>query len=172
MKHVIMRFLPCNRCMYRDGHNMIVCSSCHALKGIPCNFVSSSRSNGSNKLGKDTSCVSWKTSPPKPEPGPKPNDSKRGRILLKAMDIINGERQDEYGNPEDSFRLIGEYWTIYLEATGLDMGQTISPKEVAEMMMLFKIARMSGQKPKLDNYLDLVGYAGLAADMVEGPEWI
>lgn len=43
----------------------------------------------------------------------------------------------------------------------------ISNKEVAEMMMLFKIARMSGQKPSLDNYLDLVGYAWIAADMVE-----
>jgi len=91
----------------------------------------------------------------------------RGKILRKALEIINGERQDQYGNPEDSFALIGEYWTTYLESTGIDIGHIISQKEVAEMMALLKIARMSGQKPKLDNYLDLIGYAALAADFVE-----
>ena len=33
--------------------------------------------------------------------------------------------------------------------------------------MLFKIARMSGQKPSIDNYVDLAGYAAIAADMVD-----
>jgi len=93
----------------------------------------------------------------------------RGKILRKALDIINGERQDQYGKPEDSFALIGKYWTEFLKANGVIACDkvNISNKEVAEMMMLFKIARMSGQKPSLDNYLDLVGYAGIAADMVE-----
>lgn len=89
--------------------------------------------------------------------------------MRKALDIINGERQDKYGNPEDSFALIGKYWTEFLKANGVIACDqvNISNKEVAEMMMLFKIARMSGQKPSLDNYLDLVGYAWIAADMVE-----
>ncbi len=105
--------------------------------------------------------------------------NKRGKILMQALDIINGDRQDKYGKPEDSFALIAEYWNSYL----ISLQKTIlekngfNPKEyklvhmldckcVAEMMMLFKIARMSGQVPNLDNYLDLVGYAGLAADMI------
>jgi len=106
--------------------------------------------------------------------------NKRGKILMQALDIINGDRQDKYGKPEDSFALIAEYWNSYL----ISLQKTIlenngfNPKEyklvpmldckgVAEMMMLFKIARMSGQVPNLDNYLDLVGYAGIAADMVD-----
>jgi hypothetical protein len=99
----------------------------------------------------------------------KPEENTRGKILRRALDIINGERQDQYGNPEDSFALIGKYWTEFLKANGVIVCDQviISPKEVAEMMMLFKVARMSGQKPSLDNYLDLVGYAGIAADMVE-----
>lgn len=93
----------------------------------------------------------------------------RGRILNKALDIINGERLDVYGKPEDSFEIIGKYWTTYLQANGLitGSGALISPQEVAEMMMLFKIARMSGQKPIIDNYVDLAGYAAIAADMVD-----
>lgn len=94
---------------------------------------------------------------------------KRGQILKKALDIINGDRLDTYGNPEDSFKLIGAYWTTYLRANGVitDESARISPQEVAEMMVLFKIARMSGQKPSIDNYVDLAGYAAIAADMVD-----
>ena len=94
---------------------------------------------------------------------------KRGQILNKALDIINGDRLDTYGKPEDSFEIIGKYWTTYLQANGLitGSGALISPQEVAEMMMLFKIARMSGQKPSIDNYVDLAGYAAIAADMVD-----
>jgi len=98
----------------------------------------------------------------------KAGDPQRGKILMRALDIINGERQDQYGNPEDSFALIGKYWTEFLKANcAIIEGVQISPKEVAEMMALFKIARMSGQKAKRDNYLDCVGYLALAADMVE-----
>ncbi len=106
--------------------------------------------------------------------------NKRGKILMQALDIINGDRQDKYGKPEDSFALIAEYWNSYLislqknilEKNGFNLKEyklvpMLDCKGVAEMMMLFKIARMSGQVPSLDNYLDLVGYAGIAADMVE-----
>lgn len=27
----------------------------------------------------------------------------RGRVLLRAIDVINGERQQQYGDPENSF---------------------------------------------------------------------
>ncbi len=99
-----------------------------------------------------------------------PDLKTRGHILKKAHEIINGERQDLYGNPEDSFELIASYWSSYLtsrqKAKG-GSGLSIYPHEVAEMMMLLKIARMAGKKLEVDNYCDLAGYAGLAADMVE-----
>ena len=94
----------------------------------------------------------------------------RGSILKEAYKIINGERQDTYGNPEDSFSLIGKYWVEYLSANDRfeKKGSVgITARNVAEMMMLLKIARMSGQKPSTDNYADLAGYAGIAADMVD-----
>ena len=87
----------------------------------------------------------------------------RGQILDKAKAIINGERQDSYGSPEASFALIGAYWSAYLK-------RRLTPVDVAHMMMLFKIARMSGQKPSEDNYADLCGYAGIAADMTKEME--
>jgi len=36
--------------------------------------------------------------------------------------------------------------------------------DIAHMMILFKMARVQGQAPKRDNYVDLCGYAGIAAD--------
>jgi len=87
----------------------------------------------------------------------------RGGVLKKALETINGERQDEYGAPEDSFQIIADFWTTYLNP-----GVRITARQVSEMMMLFKIARMKGQKPRVDNYVDCAGYCGIAADMLEG----
>ena len=96
-------------------------------------------------------------------------DMNRGECLNQAIKTINGERQDRYNNPEDSHALIAKYWTVYLEANGWGSSERIeiTPREVAEMMVLFKIARMSGQKPHIDNYVDAAGYIGIAGDMVE-----
>ena len=94
-----------------------------------------------------------------------PIEIKLGDSLIKAHSIINGERQDSYGNPEDSFRYIAEYWTAYMRAQGLFCGSAkVNALDVAHMMMLFKLARCSGQQSKRDNYIDIQGYAAIAAD--------
>ena len=87
-------------------------------------------------------------------------ERKRGAVLKKALRTINGARQDVYGKPEDSFAIIGDFWGTYL-------GITITARQVAEMMILFKVARMKGQKPCEDSYTDCAGYCGIAADMLE-----
>jgi len=94
--------------------------------------------------------------------GNKSKTKQRGSVLKKALSTINGERQDSYGSPEDSFQLIADFWTTYL-----GVSFKISARQVSEMMMLFKIARMKGQKPHADNYVDAAGYCGIAADMLE-----
>lgn len=91
---------------------------------------------------------------------PRKNVQDRGTVLTEARETINGERQDQYGNPEDSFRLIAAFWSAYL-------GCTVSPRQVAEMMVLLKVARQRSGKGKRDNLVDICGYAALAADMEE-----
>jgi hypothetical protein len=84
---------------------------------------------------------------------------KRGESIAgEALNVINGDRQDAYGNPEDSFKLISDLWGAYL-------GLPIRPAEVADMMQLLKIARERQGKGKRDNAVDNVGYALLAAEM-------
>ena len=91
--------------------------------------------------------------------------AKRGKVLKMARKVINGERQDSYGNPEDSFESIAEFWNTYLDMKALDpeyMG--ITAKDVALMMALFKVAREANQG-KQDNLVDAAGYIGIAGDM-------
>ena len=87
------------------------------------------------------------------------DDDERGSILDEAKEVINGERQNHYGDPEDSFALIAEYWSIYLD-------RHLSPQDVAMMMVLFKLARESHQH-KRDNLVDAAGYLGILGDMCE-----
>jgi hypothetical protein len=91
---------------------------------------------------------------------------KRGSVLLDAHKVINGQRQDVYGNPEYSFALIAEYWAAYLTGRkGNDYIIKVSPKDVAMMMVLFKTARLANGVNHRDSYVDCAGYLGLAADI-------
>jgi hypothetical protein len=90
--------------------------------------------------------------------------AERGEVLVEAIKTINGIRQDQYGSPEDSFQVIATYWSNYL---GKRLGKNLSSKDVALMMVLFKIAREQNQG-KRDNLVDAAGYLGIAGDMKEG----
>lgn len=91
------------------------------------------------------------------------------RNCLKEADkIINGERQDSYGAPEDSFTVIAGYWNVFLAAKlkplGMDVKDLLTPLDTTNMMVLFKQARKLGQKPSRDNYVDSCGYEAIGAD--------
>jgi len=87
--------------------------------------------------------------------------SELGPCLDRAKQIICGDRQDAYGNPEDSFARIANYWSVYLS-------HHVSPLDVAHLMTLLKVARMQGQKSKRDNYDDACGYLSIAAGRLLG----
>lgn len=97
-----------------------------------------------------------------------------GNCLHEADKIINGERQDEYGCPEDSFEIIAGYWNVFLrkkindachgQGVKLDIPDLLTPLDTTNMMILFKQARKLGQKPKRDNYVDSAGYEAIGAD--------
>lgn len=99
----------------------------------------------------------------------------RGEVLGEAMSIINGARQDAYGKPEDNFATIAEFWTTYLQGRRKRIPPDapalshfwISPKDVAIMMTLLKIARIATGTQTRDSFVDAAGYIGIAADMVK-----
>jgi len=106
-----------------------------------------------------------------------PAPPKLGDCLDEAKATICGERQDQYGSPEDSFALVAKYWNTYLlevqkkilVAAGFDLRDyklvdLLETKDIAHMMILFKMARVQGQKPSRDSYVGICGYAAIAAD--------
>lgn len=85
---------------------------------------------------------------------------KRAEILEAARVCVCGEREQDYGTPEDSFAIIGKLWAAY-------MGVDFTPKDVAMMMALLKIARIKNGD-KADSFVDLAGYAACAGEIVGG----
>lgn len=86
----------------------------------------------------------------------------RGRVLTRALDVINGERQQQYGNPEDTFLEISVLWNWWL---GGKLQAQITSQDVSMMMALMKQAREKNGAGKTDNIVDCCGYLGLYEDM-------
>ena len=85
----------------------------------------------------------------------------REEILKEALECVTGERELQYGSPEDSFGLIANFWADYLKAGCVtdDGAVYICADDVAAMMALLKIARICTGAGKADNWVDLAGYA-------------
>lgn len=86
----------------------------------------------------------------------------RDTILDKAKQCVSGSREQDYGKPERNFSVIADLWTAYL--FNLDSAE-LTPKDVAAMLALLKIARISSGHAKEDNWIDLAGYAACGGEL-------
>lgn len=95
----------------------------------------------------------------------------RAAVLEKARACVCGEREQDYGSPEDSFGCIAELWEAYLRAACIapDSVVRVTPTDVAMMMALLKIARVgtSFVGGTADSFVDLAGYAACGAECAE-----
>ena len=96
----------------------------------------------------------------------------RAEVLTLAEKIVCKDRNEQYGSPEYSFAAIANLWSDYLRATGVirkevptDEWGGISPKDVAAMMVLLKIARVATGHGKADNWIDAAGYAACGGEI-------
>lgn len=98
--------------------------------------------------------------------GTQPNIT-RSDILNAAMRCVCGDREQDYGSPESSFRMIAALWEPFLKQKCVSPGAelTISPEDVAAMMCLFKLARISTGHGKADNWVDLCGYGACGGEI-------
>jgi hypothetical protein len=78
----------------------------------------------------------------------------RVEALREAAKIISGERNKQYGNPEDNFERTAKIWSVIL-------GIKISNEDVAMMMVGLKVARYASKSGfQADTWVDIAGYAG------------
>jgi hypothetical protein len=92
----------------------------------------------------------------------------RRALLYRAADIVDGDRNETYGGPESSFRLIAQFWNNYiLTTTGIPYS-ALQPHDVAAMLALLKIARIaSSNGTHEDSWVDLAGYAACGWEAVK-----
>lgn len=89
----------------------------------------------------------------------------RADILHAAEKCVCGQREQDYGTPEDNFKAIAELWEAYLnKACTRGVNVCVEAKDVAAMMALLKIARIAAGGGKADSWIDLAGYAACGAE--------
>lgn len=102
----------------------------------------------------------------------KVQENRRKQILQEAEKCVCGDREQSYGKPENSFETIGLLWGVYLWSAYPELAKVmgvnrINAKDVAAMMALLKIARIATGHGKMDNWVDLAGYAACGGE-IEG----
>ena len=89
----------------------------------------------------------------------------RKQILELAEQCICCDREYEYGKPESNLALIADFWNDYI---GNRMQDCFHAEDVAVMMALLKVARITTGTFKADSYIDAVGYLALAGEIASG----
>lgn len=75
------------------------------------------------------------------------------------MDVIE-ERGTHYGDPLTNHYRIADLWSAYLELEGADR---LTAHDVAMLMILVKVSRAKADPGHVDSYVDIDGYARIAA---------
>lgn len=79
-------------------------------------------------------------------------------VLEKSIELITGDREEDYGEAIVNFSRIADLWSVVL-------GSKVQPWQVAACMMQVKIARAIKSPQHVDSWIDLCGYGALAAEL-------
>lgn len=86
-----------------------------------------------------------------------PPRNARADVLLTAEELVNGDRNAQYGDPRQDFKRTAAMWGAYL-------GVEVAPHDVAALMALLKVSRIRWSPTKKDSWVDLAGYAACGFD--------
>lgn len=91
----------------------------------------------------------------------------RKGILDAAEACVCGQREQDYGSPEDNFGTIAELWRQYIQTRCVGPGVLVDlvSDDVASMMILLKVGRIAGGSLSQDNWVDIAGYAACCVEI-------
>lgn len=89
----------------------------------------------------------------------------RTMVLRTAETLVNGDRNAVYGPPTEDFDRTARLWTAYLDGRS-----TVQAHDVAALMILLKMSRISWQPDHDDSWIDIAGYAACGLECVEHEE--
>lgn len=84
------------------------------------------------------------------------------QLLNEADRIVNSDRQRTYGHPITHHTATAAMWSAYLTRVNDEHDVIVRPQDVSILMVLDKASRIGGGD-KVDNALDIAGYAQVHA---------
>ena len=78
--------------------------------------------------------------------------------LQKASDVINGDRQADYGDMRENFERIAALWTPIL-------GVKVTIEQFAMCMIAVKMGRLVNSPNHKDPWVDIAGYVGCVSNI-------
>lgn len=87
----------------------------------------------------------------------------RAHVLDEAKRITATDRNSAYGEPEDNFQRIADFWNVFLQDK-LKNEAKITAGDTAALMIMVKLAREMNA-PTEDNKIDIAGYAACWAEV-------
>lgn len=82
----------------------------------------------------------------------------RKKTLDSAMEAVTVDRAATHGDVEDNFRNIAKIWSARV-------GVTVTPAQVAIMLIDLKTVRAWSNPQHHDNWVDMAGYAACGAEV-------
>jgi hypothetical protein len=90
------------------------------------------------------------------------------RSVLEATMAAVADRGLNYGKPEANFERIARLWNVHmLNRFGPSAYNGLTAADVAQMMVLMKVARLENQPKHLDSWVDIAGYAACGGEITE-----
>lgn len=88
-------------------------------------------------------------------------------IIEAAGVLVGGDRKAAYGDVVSGLTRAAIYWNAHLHATGNAPPSALTAEDVAKLMVLFKLARSETGPFRMDNYVDMVGWSGVAGEAAQ-----
>jgi hypothetical protein len=91
--------------------------------------------------------------------------NRRTELLREAETLVNGDRNNSYGPPTQDFDRTAIMWTAYLDGRRI-----LEAHDVAAMMILLKLSRISWDPTNRDSWVDIAGYAACGYEIITNKE--
>jgi hypothetical protein len=89
----------------------------------------------------------------------------RKRFLKEVEQTLEGDRQVDYGDASKNFARIARMWEVIF-------GHQVTLEQVHLAMIAVKMSRLVNSPGHQDSWIDIAGYAALAAELKELPQTI
>ena len=93
-------------------------------------------------------------------------DNPRSRLLEEAIQIVCGDRNISYGDPQADFKRTAGIWTAMFGVL-LKEDAEFQSHHVAMAMIALKLSRLMWSPDKYDSWLDMAGYSATGWDTVQ-----